>query len=169
MKSFRIKNLRSIKDSNDIEINRCNFFIGAKGTGKSSILRFFTLIKQTISQKSSSPILWYAKEGVDFGSYDESVNKSNKSKGITLLFEFNTDIEVSKFLISRLLTNYDLWGFSDTGSSYHYWLNKDTKIDFHKVEITILENKFLSLSLFFDSQEIKFDISKEMICIDGEE
>ena len=169
MESFRIKNLRSIKDSNDIEINRCNFFIGANGTGKSSILRFFPLIKQTISQKSSSPILWYAKEGVDFGSYDESVNKSNKSRGITLLFEFNTEIEISKSLISRLLRNYAYWGFHDNESRYHYWLNKDTKIDFQKVEITILDNKFSSLTLFFDSQKIKFDFSEERICVDKEE
>lgn len=169
MKSFRIKNLRSIKDSNDIEINRCNFFIGANGTGKSSILRFFPLIKQTISQKSSSPILWYDKEGVDFGSYDESVNKSNKSKGITFLFEFNTEIGASKFLISRLRRYYTSWGSLDSGSSYRYWLNKDTKIDFHKVEITILDNKFSSLTLFFDSQKIIFDISKESICLNREE
>lgn len=55
MKSIRIKNLRSIEDSQNIQINKCNFFIGANGTGKSSILRFFPLIKQTILQKVALP------------------------------------------------------------------------------------------------------------------
>ncbi|TKD49219.1 AAA family ATPase [Streptococcus mitis] len=159
MKSIRIKNLRSIEDSQNIQINKCNFFIGANGTGKSSILRFFPLIKQTILQKSSSPILWYAKDGVDFGSYDESINKKNRDEGLTFTLEFNQKIEISSKLISDLLKDYPKYNhYFNNNIDFFGWFGKKIEIDFEKVEVTILKNEFSKLKFFFDSRKIEFDI-----------
>lgn len=159
MKSIRIKNLRSIEDSQDIQINKCNFFIGANGTGKSSILRFFPLIKQTILQKSSSPILWYAKDGVDFGSYDESINKKNRDEGLTFTLEFNQKIEISSKLISDLLKDYPKYNhYFNNNIDFFGWFGKEIEIDFERVEVTILKNEFSKLKFFFDSRKIEFDI-----------
>ena len=46
MKSIRVKNLRSILDSGEIDINRLNLFLGENSSGKSSILRLFPLLKE---------------------------------------------------------------------------------------------------------------------------
>lgn len=54
MKSITIENLRSITSSGELPLNNLNIFLGANSTGKSSILRFFPLIKQTISRKTTN-------------------------------------------------------------------------------------------------------------------
>lgn len=173
MKSIRIKNLRSIEDSQNIQINKCNFFIGANGTGKSSILRFFPLIKQTISQKSSSPILWYAKDGVDFGSYDESINKKNEKEGLTFVLEFDQKINFSSNLIPELLKDFDFYEYYfDNDNVLFRWSEKEIEIDFKKIEVTIFKNEFSRLKFFFDSQQIEFDILNGKViqgerCIDN--
>lgn len=176
MKSFRIKNLRSIKDSNNIDIGGCNFFIGANGTGKSSILRFFPLIKQTVSQKNSAPILWYAKDGVDFGSYAESVNKTELQDGITFMFHFDEEVEISSELISEVITDTYL-NKNKSNPTIRDWLMNINRfrwffrkhlVKFQKIELSTLDNKFSKIVLFFDGQEIEFNFLENKIIVNRE-
>ena len=46
-------------------------------------------MKQSLSIKKNEPILWYSQENVDFGSFDESVNKFSDEKIIGCEFKFN--------------------------------------------------------------------------------
>lgn len=49
---YRIKNLRSIGDSKDIAIHDLNILVGKNGTGKSTFMKFFQVLSQSIrSQK----------------------------------------------------------------------------------------------------------------------
>ncbi|MBL6440775.1 AAA family ATPase [Streptococcus suis] len=171
MKSFRIQNLRSIKDSQEIFINKCNLFIGANGTGKSSILRFFPLLKQTISQKNSSPILWYARDGVDFGSYNESINKEDRDKGIKFSLRFNEQLEIiDNQLASSILKKFskqikNQWLFWDF--EFHTMRSESTVL-LNDVEIEIKNDRFSSLEISFDDNSVRFDFDKNGIYIDGE-
>ena len=70
MDSIRIRNLRSLTDTEDIQIKPLTILVGKNSSGKSTFLRFFPLMKQTLSTKKNEPILWYSKENVDFGSFD---------------------------------------------------------------------------------------------------
>ncbi|WP_421307640.1 AAA family ATPase [Aeromonas veronii] len=82
MKSIRIKNLRCFEDTGYIDIKPINLLVGLNSTGKSSFARVFPLLKQSVERKISGAILWYGPY-VDFGSYEESVNRvaaANKNK-----------------------------------------------------------------------------------------
>ena len=65
MKSLRIQNLKSIKDSGNIDIKPLTILIGRNSSGKSSFVRSLPLLKQSAMKKLSSPILWYG-EYVEF-------------------------------------------------------------------------------------------------------
>lgn len=88
---IKIRNLRSLKDTGYIDIKPLTILVGKNSSGKSTFLRFFPLMKQTLSTKKNEPILWYSKENVDFGSFEESVNKNSEEKIIGFDFEFKVN------------------------------------------------------------------------------
>ncbi|MFI3117946.1 AAA family ATPase [Streptococcus suis] len=169
MKRFQIKNLRSIKDSGVIDIGGVNFFVGANGTGKSSILRFFPLVKQTVSQKNSSPLLWYAKDGVDLGSFNESVNKLDSEKGITFVLEFEETITVSSKLVSNIIINSYLEKYQKNTTresfleNWMWFYQNVSEILVQKIEVTILDTIFMKLKIFFNDTTVEFDIQENKI------
>lgn len=90
MKSIRIQNLKSIIDSGDIDLKNMTVVIGKNSSGKSTLLRAFPLLKQSIAKRLSSPILWYG-DYVDFGSYQKALTKDleDADKGIAFHFVFD--------------------------------------------------------------------------------
>ena len=58
MKSIGIKNLRSLKNVEQIEIKPITILVGRNSSGKSTFLRIFPLLKQTLEAKTAEPILW---------------------------------------------------------------------------------------------------------------
>ena len=51
MKSIRVKNLRSLKDTKEIGIKKINILVGGNSSGKSTFLRIFPLLKQSFNKK----------------------------------------------------------------------------------------------------------------------
>ena len=49
MNTISIKNFRSIVDSGDVPVNRVNILLGKNSSGKSSFIRLFPMMKQTIN------------------------------------------------------------------------------------------------------------------------
>ena len=86
MKSIRIRNLRSLKDTGDVELKPITMLVGANSSGKSTFLRTFPLFKQGIGVNKQGPILWYGNE-VDFGSYEEALRRESE----TMQFSFRWD------------------------------------------------------------------------------
>ncbi|MBR3836717.1 MAG: AAA family ATPase [Clostridia bacterium] len=68
MNSIRIKNIRSIKDSDTIELRPITVAIGKNSCGKSTFIRTLPLLKQTIEKDVAESLLWYG-DYVDFGNY----------------------------------------------------------------------------------------------------
>ena len=94
MKSIRIKNLKSIQDSGEIEIKPITVFVGKNSSGKSSLIRCFPLFKQSAESKILGTILWSGKY-VDYGSFEESINYKEKSgslREISFSFVFYTSL-----------------------------------------------------------------------------
>ena len=73
--SFRIQNLRSIKDTGFIELKPINILLGANSTGKSTFLRSFPLFTQSVNKKLRGPVSWFDMSSVDFGDYKTAKNK----------------------------------------------------------------------------------------------
>ncbi len=67
---LRIQNFRSLKDTGDIEIKPITILVGRNSSGKSSFLRTFPMLKQSVQERTISPILLYG-DYVDFGSYKD--------------------------------------------------------------------------------------------------
>lgn len=74
MNSLHIKNFRSIVDSGDVPINRINILLGKNSSGKSSLIRLFPMIKQTVKQKRRGPIIWF-DEHYDLGRFDVALSR----------------------------------------------------------------------------------------------
>lgn len=94
MDSIRIKNLRSLRDTGKIKLKPLTILVGKNSSGKSTFLRFFPLMKQTLMTKRNEPILWYEKDYVDFGSFHESINRGvDSDESILFEFKFNSFID----------------------------------------------------------------------------
>lgn len=86
---FGVKNLRSLHETSRIEVRPILLLVGANGSGKSTFLRCFPLLKQSEMHPSTSPILWFG-DFVDFGSIGES-----RTRGIDepVVFQFTVEID----------------------------------------------------------------------------
>ncbi|MEX3743565.1 AAA family ATPase [Lysinibacillus xylanilyticus] len=103
MDKIRIRNLRSLKDTKDIDIKPLTILVGKNSSGKSTFLRFFPLMKQTLSTKKNEPILWYSKQNVDFGSFTDAINRKNKDSIIGFDFKFTLFEDSGEFVIYQLM------------------------------------------------------------------
>ena len=89
MKTFRLKGIKGFVDTDHIEIRPITVIIGQNSSGKSSLMRFPLVLKQTILDDSTAPLLFYGR-AIDYGnSYEDVVFKHNKKNPMT--FEFQVD------------------------------------------------------------------------------
>ncbi|KPH94327.1 hypothetical protein AMS58_12435 [Pseudoalteromonas porphyrae] len=91
MDNIRIKGLRSLVDTNVVEIKPINILVGTNSSGKSTFLRVFPLLRQSVERKTRGPILW---NGVytDFESFLTSLHSEASTNGneqIEFSFTFN--------------------------------------------------------------------------------
>ena len=99
MESIGVKNLRSLRDIGMVSIKPITVLVGKNSSGKSSFLRLFPLLKQTLEEKTAEPILWYGKY-VDFGDYD--LSKTHSEKGdIEFDFELKIPNMVQRYYVAR--------------------------------------------------------------------
>lgn len=92
LKSIRLQNVRSLADTGEIPIKPLTVLVGGNSSGKSTFLRTFPLIRQSISKRIEGPILWAGDvdDYVDFGSFKETKGPNKKSIDISFTFEINT-------------------------------------------------------------------------------
>lgn len=102
VRSLRLQNFRSFVDTGTIELRPLMVLVGANSAGKSSFLRFFPLLKQTVEAPSSGPLLWYGGPGryVDFGDFGSVVRRGAAERNIDLTFELPSRITMVKVPIS---------------------------------------------------------------------
>lgn len=74
MNTVHIKNFRSIVDSGDTPINKINILLGKNSSGKSSFIRLFPMMKQTINQHRRGPIIWF-DEHYDLGRFGTALSR----------------------------------------------------------------------------------------------
>ncbi len=87
MEAIRLRNLRNLRDTDLIQIRPITFLLGSNSSGKSTFLRCFPLIKQSITTRTTGPILWFG-DLVDFGSFSEALNNKSNSKEICFAYKF---------------------------------------------------------------------------------
>ncbi|WP_219271961.1 AAA family ATPase [Pseudomonas sp. Xaverov 83] len=98
MKTIRLKNFRSLKDTGKIEIKPVTILLGQNSSGKSTFLRSLALLKQGIGVRAREPFLWVG-DLVDFGGISETV--SNFSDEGCLSFSYDFEMPSSSVLLRR--------------------------------------------------------------------
>lgn len=90
LEKIQIKNVRSLSDTGLVALPKVTLLVGENSSGKSTFLRTFPLIKQSISKRTNGPILWAGDvdDYVDFGSFSESISSEN-SNSMTFSFQFH--------------------------------------------------------------------------------
>ena len=86
-----IKSVRSLKDTGLVSLSPITLLLGENSSGKSTFLRAFPLLKQSISKRTDGPLLWAGDvdDYVDFGSFKETVTNDGKSDAIEFQFLFH--------------------------------------------------------------------------------
>lgn len=91
--AIRVKNLRALIDSGDIELKPLTLLVGKNSVGKSTFARIFPLFRQSVEEKRRAPLLWWGKY-VDFGTFNDAVSRLSKQKEITFGFEVFLEQEI---------------------------------------------------------------------------
>jgi predicted ATPase len=103
MNSIGFKNFRSLENTGMVDIKSLNILVGKNNSGKSSFLRAFPLMRQSVEKRIIGPILWYGNS-VDFGSFEEALFSDAKNNNISLLFNFEAKargIPISRYILLR--------------------------------------------------------------------
>lgn len=83
LRSICVQNYRTFKEQFTLEIAPLTILLGANSSGKSSVTRLPPLISQSLSERTSAPILWVS-DTIDFGSFRENVHRHDLSGKISL-------------------------------------------------------------------------------------
>lgn len=89
--AFSVKNFKCIRDSGKIEVKPLTIFIGPNNSGKSSLLQFLLVLKQTVeATDTESPFSTHKREGyVDVGGYEDYIFKNEKDSSLSFKLYFN--------------------------------------------------------------------------------
>lgn len=87
MESFRLHNIKSFKDSGDIEIKPITIILGKNSTGKSSLIRFPIVLKQTLNE-NIAPLLFYGKL-LDYGNFEDVVFLHQENLNLSFSLKFS--------------------------------------------------------------------------------
>ncbi len=92
LKKLRIKNFKSWKDTSEIEMAPITMFFGGNSSGKTSLLQFLLMLKQTSEAEDYSGQIFKFDGIVSLGNFKQVVYQCDKNNSI----EFSISREVSK-------------------------------------------------------------------------
>lgn len=95
MKNFRLLGIKGFQDTGLIDIKPLTIIIGKNSSGKSSILRFPLVLKQTFLDAATAPLLFYGKS-IDYGNYEDVVFNHDKSHQIGFSITIDSSELMSK-------------------------------------------------------------------------
>lgn len=83
-----LQNFRSFVKRTFIELKPITVFVGKNSSGKSSLLRTFPLLRQSVEENTTGPILWFGRL-VDFGDFTDVLSRNSENKEITFNFSLS--------------------------------------------------------------------------------
>lgn len=123
--SYRVENLRSLERTPALPLRPITILVGRNSAGKSTFLRSFSLMRQSLEARSSAPILWYG-EYVDFGDYSAAVSYSDTKRDVSFSFEIS-DLE------TRHSDDSDISYFEE----YSFFSHSRRKIRYENVQLSV--------------------------------
>ena len=86
MDTLRLKNYRCFDDTKEIAIKPLTLLLGSNSSGKSSFLKFFPLVKQSVGLRRNGSFLWMAND-VDFKDFGNTVKDGKGNIIIEFTFQ----------------------------------------------------------------------------------
>lgn len=155
MNSLRLKNYRCFEDTGDINLKPLTLLVGANSSGKSSFLKFFPLLKQSIGIRKNGVFLWYSDD-VDFKDFKNTVKNGEGSIIISMELPLADHIgsNESKIIAETL---------KKMGITYKGAI---TNIELTISEIDENTDYLEHLTISYNNQQIDISFSKEgEVCI----
>lgn len=143
--TYRLVNVRSLLDSNNIYLPSLSVLVGKNGSGKSSFMRFFQILSQSFGINKRSPILFFGDE-VDFGSFEEAI--SSESTDNYIGFGFSVKFRASSNIVSALI------GVKNEGEVFCKIMKNKERTFLSEVEICINDDKITIIFLEHKIQSI---------------
>lgn len=85
LNAIGMANYRTFPQRVEFEIAPITILLGANSSGKSSVTRLLPLFSQSLTSKSSAPVLWVS-DILDYGSFFDNVHRNRSSENITFSF-----------------------------------------------------------------------------------
>ncbi|RJX70914.1 DUF3696 domain-containing protein [Vibrio sinensis] len=139
MKSIRVRNLRSFNNTSEqpfINIKPITIFVGKNSCGKSSLLRTFPLLRQSVEANTSGPFLWYG-DYVDYGAFSEAINKNTTEESIFFDYKFDLAIYNKNSFIRRESQTRPVELSIEVIEKNKRTIAKSIKIKFNNTDISI--------------------------------
>lgn len=102
--AFGVRNLRSFgSEKQFIPLKKINVLVGRNSCGKSTFLRTYPLLRQSVESNTRSPILWYGSY-VDFGNISTAIN-DNADK---VYFDFDVSLDIAQKTSDEVIIEHAL-------------------------------------------------------------
>lgn len=88
MDTLQLVNYRKFKDTGIINLKPITFLVGSNSSGKSSFLKFFPLLKQSLGVNRNGTFLWYSTD-VDFKDFQNTVHNGEGNIDIEFTFSLH--------------------------------------------------------------------------------
>jgi hypothetical protein len=165
IKSVRIKNLRSLADTGYISIKPITLLLGANSSGKSTFLRSFPLLTQSVNKVLRGPISWFDDSLVDFGDYNTAFNRFANSKDkIQFFYHIKYPFNVRYYRPD--LVTYDRLFKKNSDFRVSFSLSDDNKGTYISSVNFDVGNLCISLSIQERSSKILFSVNGMNVSLD---
>ncbi|ENX4418110.1 MULTISPECIES: DUF3696 domain-containing protein [Enterobacter] len=150
------KILEAYVDKTFINLKPITVFVGKNSSGKSSLLRTFPLLRQSVEENTTGPILWYGRF-VDFGDFTDVLSRNSENKEITFSFSLSVPPEISQ--------RYAYYRFNDSAKTVTNIeteltvYSKDKKTKTKNIKL-ILDDGIITISLD-DNGNVKLQIESK--------
>ncbi len=148
MKSFRLINVKSFDDTDEIELKPVTVFVGPNSSGKSSLLRFPIVMGQTFLEETISPVIFDGKY-IDYGNFEDVVRNHHSDSSINFYLKYSLK-DLMKYPLQPMRPNFHKKIFEK-----YYSASLDVKIKKKIDKIFVSNYKFLI------DNEVLFSLEKE--------
>ncbi len=146
LKELRIKNFKSLKDTGDLEIKPITLLVGPNSSGKSSLIQFLLLLKQTMESRYVENPLILNGTYIQLESYQNVIYRNDVDQNLEFEFSFDPQSHLSAPILSPEVR-------------YHVVFHgKEGKVRLVRFEILDIESKESGLSVIWNRKEKKYDI-----------
>ncbi len=105
MKAIRLQRFKGYRDSGWIDLRApIILLLGANSSGKSAFLNAILMLKQSLDDMTyENPFVFYAKKGIDIGSFEDAVFRHEVDMKKPMVFSFDVEVEkdFSEFGLNR--------------------------------------------------------------------